>query len=165
MGSNLLFVFLEMSEDSDVAVLLVIMWPGVSPQELIALYRTASACIISSIEDGMNLVSQEFIAAWHFKLEEQEKEKKISVPGTLILTENIGVAQAMRGLNAFKPLKSTRTATPQETAIELKNALEASPHERRTMHENGWLYVKKNTAEHWASVFVNEHLVNAKPVF
>lgn len=34
-----------------------------SPKELIALYRLANVCIVSSLHDGMNLVAKEFVAA------------------------------------------------------------------------------------------------------
>jgi len=51
--------------------------------ELVALYRLASFCIVSSLHDGMNLVAKEFVAA------------RDDLDGVLILSELAGAAQEL----------------------------------------------------------------------
>lgn len=52
--------------------------------ELIAFYRTSEVCLVTSLKDGMNLVSKEYVAA------------QIDHRGTLILSEFAGAAVQMR---------------------------------------------------------------------
>jgi trehalose 6-phosphate synthase len=49
-------------------------------EQLCAYYRTANACLITSLKDGMNLVAKEYCAA------------QIEDPGVLILSEFAGAA-------------------------------------------------------------------------
>jgi len=51
--------------------------------ELVALYSTSAACIVSSLRDGMNLVAYEYVAC-------QQANK-----GVLVLSEFAGAAQAL----------------------------------------------------------------------
>ncbi len=51
--------------------------------ELVALYRLARFCIVSSLHDGMNLVAKEFVAA------------RDDLDGVLILSELAGAAQEL----------------------------------------------------------------------
>jgi trehalose 6-phosphate synthase len=51
--------------------------------ELVALYRLANFCIVSSLHDGMNLVAKEFVAA------------RDDLDGVLILSELAGAAQEL----------------------------------------------------------------------
>jgi len=51
--------------------------------ELVALYRLARFCIVSSLHDGMNLVAKEFVAA------------RDDLDGILILSELAGAAQEL----------------------------------------------------------------------
>lgn len=53
--------------------------------ELVALYRIADVCLVTSTRDGMNLVAYEYIAT------QQEKH------GVLILSEFAGAAQSLKG--------------------------------------------------------------------
>ena len=66
---------------------------SVSPRELVALYMVADVCVVSSIRDGMNLVSHEYVAC------QGEKE----VPGVLVLSEFAGSAQSLSGAIRVNP--------------------------------------------------------------
>ncbi|GAV26529.1 trehalose-6-phosphate synthase [Carboxydothermus islandicus] len=76
-----------------------------SQEELIYLYRIADALVITSLEDGLNLVAKEYIAS--------KKE-----PGVLILSKRTGVARQLGAALLVNPY------SPEEIALKLKEALE-----------------------------------------
>ena len=53
------------------------------PDKLAVLYRTAQACVVTSLHDGMNLVAKEFVAA---RTDEQ---------GVLVLSEFTGASREL----------------------------------------------------------------------
>ena len=59
--------------------------------EVLALYRLCDVCVISSLEDGMNLVAKEFLAA-------RNDER-----GHLLLSEFTGAAWELPGAECFNP--------------------------------------------------------------
>jgi trehalose 6-phosphate synthase len=59
--------------------------------QLVALYRLADFCIVSSLHDGMNLVAKEFVAA------------RDDLDGVLILSELAGAAQELREALIINP--------------------------------------------------------------
>jgi len=59
--------------------------------ELVALYRLANFCIVSSLHDGMNLVAKEFVAA------------RDDHGGVLILSELAGAAQELEEALIINP--------------------------------------------------------------
>lgn len=63
----------------------IYMDSSMSPDDLSALYNVADVALITSLRDGMNLVSYEYIACQHGK----------QVPGVLILSEFAGAAQSL----------------------------------------------------------------------
>jgi trehalose-6-phosphate synthase len=58
---------------------------------LVALYRLADFCIVSSLHDGMNLVAKEFVAA------------RDDDDGVLVLSELAGAAQELRDALLINP--------------------------------------------------------------
>lgn len=62
-----------------------------SEAEVLALYRLADVCVVSSLEDGMNLVAKEFLAA-------RNDER-----GRLLLSEFTGAAWELPGAETFNP--------------------------------------------------------------
>ena len=64
---------------------------SVSNAELLALYASADACVISSVRDGINLVAHEYIAC--------QRQPK----GVLLLSELAGVAQNFNCGITFNP--------------------------------------------------------------
>ncbi|CAJ2656956.1 unnamed protein product [Trifolium pratense] len=107
--------------------------------ELCALYAVTDVALVTSLRDGMNLVSYEFVAC-------QEKKK-----GVLILSEFAGAAQS---LGAGAILVNPWNVTDVATAI--GRALNMLPAEREKRHKHNFLHVKSHTAQEWAGTFVSE---------
>ena len=82
-------------------------------RRLVALYRIADFCIVSSLHDGMNLVAKEFVAA------------REDLDGVLVLSELAGAAQELRDAVIINPYDVDGFADA------LENALEMSPLERQ----------------------------------
>jgi trehalose 6-phosphate synthase len=83
------------------------------PQNIFRYYRAANVCYVSSLDDGMNLVAKEFVAARH---------------------DEEGVLMLSRFTGAARELTEALTVNPydiDEAAATLAIALEMSPHEQR----------------------------------
>ena len=76
-------------------------------RRLVALYRLADFCIVSSLHDGMNLVAKEFVAA------------REDLGGVLVLSENAGAAQELRDAVMINPYDVERFAQALERAIDM----------------------------------------------
>ena len=76
-------------------------------KRLVALYRLADFCIVSSLHDGMNLVAKEFVAA------------REDLGGVLVLSENAGAAQELRDAVMINPYNVERFAQALEQAIDM----------------------------------------------
>jgi trehalose 6-phosphate synthase len=79
---------------------------------LVALYRLAHFCIVSSLHDGMNLVAKEFVAA-------RDDER-----GVLVLSALAGAAQELEDAVIINPYDVDAFATALLQAIEM-------PHEEQ----------------------------------
>jgi trehalose-6-phosphate synthase len=75
--------------------------------ELVALYRLAHYCIVSSLHDGMNLVAKEFVAA------------RDDLDGVLILSELAGAAQELSEALIINPYDEDGFTAAIERAIEM----------------------------------------------
>ncbi len=73
--------------------------------ELVALYRRARFCIVSSLHDGMNLVAKEFVAA------------REDLDGVLILSEMAGAAQELHEALIINPYDERGFADAVERAL------------------------------------------------
>ena len=76
-------------------------------KRLVALYRLADFCIVSSLHDGMNLVAKEFVAA------------REDLDGVLVLSQNAGAAQELRDALMINPYDVERFAQVLEQAIDM----------------------------------------------
>ena len=76
-------------------------------RRLVALYRLADFCIVSSLHDGMNLVAKEFVAA-------REDDD-----GVLVLSEMAGAAQQLQDASIINPYDVEGFATAIERAIDM----------------------------------------------
>jgi alpha,alpha-trehalose-phosphate synthase [UDP-forming] len=87
-------------------------------RDLVALYRMARACFVTSLKDGMNLVAKEFVAC------------QVDGLGALVLSEFAGAAAQLKG--------GALLVNPHDIegmADALKTAFEMAPAERlRRMH-------------------------------
>ena len=76
-------------------------------KRLVALYRLANFCIVSSLHDGMNLVAKEFVAA-------REDED-----GVLVLSEMAGAAQQLHDSLLINPYDVEGFTAALERAIDM----------------------------------------------
>jgi trehalose 6-phosphate synthase len=75
--------------------------------QLVALYRLAQFCIVSSLHDGMNLVAKEFVAS------------RDDLDGVLILSELAGAAQELSEALIINPYEERGFTAAIERAIEM----------------------------------------------
>ena len=76
-------------------------------RKLVALYRLADFCIVSSLHDGMNLVAKEFVAA------------RNDEDGVLVLSEMTGAAQELQHAVIINPYDIDGFASAIHHAIEM----------------------------------------------
>jgi trehalose 6-phosphate synthase len=81
-------------------------------ERLAVLYRMADVCIVSSLQDGMNLVAKEFVAS--------QTDRR----GVLVLSEFAGAAEEMDGAVLVNPYD------PEGCSLRLRHALMMPAHER-----------------------------------
>lgn len=81
-------------------------------ERLAGLYRAADICIVSSLQDGMNLVAKEFVAS------------QVDQQGLLLLSRFAGAAEELRGQIEINPYD------PEAFARHIRDAL-ALPAEKR----------------------------------
>jgi len=81
---------------------------GYDREEIAGLYRLAKACLVTPLQDGMNLVAKEFVAA-------QDPED----PGVLILSQFAGAAEQMKEALIINPYDSSAIAEAVKRAIQM----------------------------------------------
>ncbi|CAH1440305.1 unnamed protein product [Lactuca virosa] len=107
--------------------------------ELCALYAITDVALITSLRDGMNLVSYEFVAC------------QASKKGVLILSEFAGAAQSLgAGAILVNPWNIT------EVASSIGYALNMPAEEREKRHHHNFVHVTSHTSQEWAETFVSE---------
>ncbi|XP_062083340.1 alpha,alpha-trehalose-phosphate synthase [UDP-forming] 1-like isoform X2 [Humulus lupulus] len=106
---------------------------------LCALYAVIDVALVTSLRDGMNLVSYEFVACQAFK------------KGVLILSEFAGAAQSLgAGAILVNPWNIT------EVAASIAYALNMPADEREKRHQHNFMHVTTHTSQEWAATFVSE---------
>ncbi|XP_059289827.1 alpha,alpha-trehalose-phosphate synthase [UDP-forming] 1-like isoform X1 [Lycium ferocissimum] len=106
---------------------------------LCALYAVTDVALVTSLRDGMNLVSYEFVAC------------QASKKGVLILSEFAGAAQSLgAGAILVNPWNIT------ELASSIGYALTMSAQEREKRHHHNFSHVTTHTSQEWAETFVSE---------
>lgn len=92
------------------------------PEELVALYRFASACLVTPVRDGMNLVAQEFVAC--------QAAEGVDLPacnGTLVLSEFAGASHMLGRALLVNPWHQDQVAD----AIAMALAMDADERSQR----------------------------------
>ena len=107
--------------------------------ELVALYAITDVALVTSLRDGMNLVSYEYVAC--------QRDNA----GVLILSEFAGAAQS---LGAGALLVNPWNIIDLSQAIEY--ALTMNDKERRERHRQNYMHVTIHTAQTWADTFLSE---------
>lgn len=108
--------------------------------DLCALYRASDVCLVSSIRDGMNLVSYEYVSC------QDEKD-----PGVLIISEFAGSAQSLgAGAILVNPWDIS------SMSIALRNALKMNLEQRKEHQKILYDIVSTHTVQNWASDFIKK---------
>ena len=149
---------------------------SIPQDELIAIYHLADACLVTSVRDGMNLVSHEYVAAQEDVSDDEAegegakqgalgeegegpRRRRESVcpkpfakdgPGALVLSEFAGSAQSLSGAIRVNPWNT------EELARAIHEALTLTRVERELRWAKLHRYVTTNTASYWARSFVSE---------
>ena len=76
-------------------------------KRLVALFRLATFCVVSSLHDGMNLVAKEFVAA------------REDLDGVLVLSELAGAAQELHDALSINPYDIEGFADALEYAVDM----------------------------------------------
>jgi trehalose 6-phosphate synthase/phosphatase len=119
---------------------------SITQEELVAIYNMADVCLVTSLRDGMNLVSYEFVAAQREMPGVHQKDG----PGVLVLSEFAGSAQSLSGAIRINPWNT------EEVCHAIQQALTLSRAEREIRQHKLSRYVSVNTASSWAKSFVAE---------
>jgi trehalose 6-phosphate synthase len=108
------------------------------PGQLYPLYRMASACVVSSLHDGMNLVAKEFIAA------------REDLRGVLVLSRFTGAAEDLTDALLINPYAVDEFAE----ALRLALLMSEEEQERRMRHLRQ--QVMDNNIYRWAGMLLSE---------
>ncbi|MGE0352709.1 MAG: trehalose-6-phosphate synthase [Gemmatimonadales bacterium] len=109
----------------------VLIRDNLDARTLAGYYRAADICMVSSLQDGMNLVAKEFIAC------------QVDGDGALLLSRFAGAAEEMDGAILINPYDVGAVARS------LSAALEMSPRERRVRIAAMRQYLHRNTIYDW----------------
>jgi trehalose 6-phosphate synthase len=107
-------------------------------ERLLALYRTADVCIISPLQDGMNLVVKEFIAA------------NVDHRGVLIMSQFAGATEELKDALKINPYDK------EGFADMIYKALKMSKKEKKKRSENLRKVVKERNIYKWLNDFLIE---------
>jgi trehalose 6-phosphate synthase len=105
---------------------------------LLALYRTADFCLVSPLQDGMNLVAKEYVAA------------DVDLNGVLLLSKFAGATEELRDAIIVNPYDG------EGLADAIKDALEMHKDEKRKRMERLRGSVGENNIYKWLSDFISE---------
>ena len=112
------------------------LFQNVSPTTLSALYQLGDVCWVSSIRDGMNLVSQEYVVS------------QLEGDGVLVLSEFAGAAQILDGAILVNPWNVDQMADA------LREALEMPIEEREARLARMREKIYSNSSKEWAGKFL-----------
>ena len=108
-----------------------------APHEIYALYRIATACVVSSLHDGMNLVAKEFVAA------------RTDARGVLVLSKFTGAARELTDALLINPF------AVDEFAEGLYRALTMPPDEQESRMRRMREQVEESNVYRWAGTLLS----------
>ncbi|EXJ59693.1 hypothetical protein A1O7_03839 [Cladophialophora yegresii CBS 114405] len=123
------------------------LYRSVKAEQLAALYAVADACIISSVRDGLNLVSYEYAAC-------QEQKK-----GVLMMSNYVGAAKIL-------PPSSMIIMNPWDKprfAEKIKKTLMMSEEERAEKNRSVMKIVNNWTSAKWGKAFLEAMMTGEVP--
>ena len=119
--------------------------------ELVALYRLADVCLVTSTRDGMNLVHHPASCVTsHDQVALEYVASQQDQSGVLVLSEFAGAAQSMNGALIINPWNINAVADAIYEALTLPADM-AAANQQKLLD-----YVQKFTASHWGKTFVDE---------
>lgn len=121
----------------------VILYENFAIEELAQLYHAADTLLVTSLKDGMNLVSFEYTVC-------QSPDSFNSKMGPLILSKNAGASRYLHGSLVIDPLNI------KEVGKTIATALSMSKKERESRFLANQVYVKAHTATSWAQEFISD---------
>lgn len=110
---------------------IVLVNENVDSEYLAAIYRAADMCLVSSLQDGMNLVAKEFIAS------------QVDERGILLLSRFAGAAEDIDGALLLNPFNLDGFVSAIRTALEMPGA------ERRRRMRRMRRRIENNTIFDW----------------
>lgn len=115
----------------------IVLWKRYLPKEEIRqLYRLAQTCVVTSLDDGMNLVAKEFVAA---RNDEQ---------GVLVLSQFTGAARELEQALIVNPYDAAGTGEAIHRALQMGKSEQAR--RMRRLRET----VKANNVYRWSADFL-----------
>src|SRR5262249_6337895 len=105
--------------------------------QMMALHRLADFCVVSSLDDGMNLVSKEFVAS------------RSDEDGVLILSRFAGSSRELTSAVLVNPF------AVDEIAEAIQQAVEMPQEERRRRMQRMRAAVSENNIYRWAGKFLS----------
>ena len=109
-----------------------------APDEYFALLRAADIGLITSVRDGMNTTSLEYVVCQR------------DTHGPLILSEFSGTAGSLRDAIHINPWDLSNVAK------QINNALTMSPEKRQSMQSNLYSHVTTQTVQSWITKFLRK---------
>ena len=123
---------------------------SVSFSELVALYAASSAMVITSLRDGMNLVSFEWTVCQQHKPRPWNAGDAGSREGVLVLSEFAGAAEHLDdGAILINPYDTNALAEAMHEALSMPLP------RRQALHKAAYQHVTTSTAGTWADKFVS----------
>lgn len=116
------------------------MYQPVEFEWLMALYLLGDVCVVSSISDGLNLISLEYVLC-------QNKKEK---PGVLVLSEFAGVSAYMHTKFMINPIDL------EDMADKYLNGIYLEDEERNRTQSDLYQIAITNTAESWMRKFLEK---------
>ncbi|MEX2180176.1 MAG: trehalose-6-phosphate synthase [Gemmatimonadaceae bacterium] len=110
---------------------IVLINENVDADLLAAVYRAADLCLVSSLQDGMNLVAKEFVAA------------QVDERGVLLLSRFTGAAEEIEGAVLINPFNIDGFVSAMRTALDMP-----AEERRRRMHRMR-RHLRTNTIFDW----------------
>ncbi|MDD5503976.1 MAG: trehalose-6-phosphate synthase [Candidatus Omnitrophica bacterium] len=117
---------------------IVLVRRHLSSDEIMAFYRLANICVVSSLHDGMNIVAKEYIAS------------RPDGDGILLLSQFTGAARELTDAVTFNPFDA------ESFVDNIKYALEMPENERRRRMSSLREIVSEKNIYKWAGDMVSE---------
>jgi trehalose 6-phosphate synthase/phosphatase len=115
-------------------------------EDILNFYHSADICLVTPLDDGMNLVSKEFVVASSMSTD----------PGMLVLSQFAGSATDLTGAIIVNPYDKV------DVADGIKEALEMKPAEKKTRINSMAEMLEEKNVYDWGYTFIRDAIQSAK---